>query len=73
MLRYVPRRGRVNQSAINALEQQLIELAYAKNPDELLNIAGARREWQLQIHGVLNPNPGKPSKAASGFKQMIGL
>jgi len=74
LIKYVRRgRGRINSTAIQNLERELIALAKAMNPEQLLNIHGTRPRFSIRINGVLNPAPGKPSRAASEFKRMIGL
>jgi hypothetical protein len=74
LVQYVHRGpGRANSRAIADLERELIALAKAKNPQQLLNIHGARPRFSVRINRVLNPGKGKRSVSATAFKEMIGL
>lgn len=67
------RRGPVNHSAIDGLELELIQHAYARNPDELMN---ERRIEDLPIYsisGVLRTSRGQPSRDAQELKRILGI
>jgi hypothetical protein len=73
LLAHPTRRGPVNHSAIDGLELELIQHAYARNPDELMN---ERRIEDLPIYsvaGVLRSGRGKPSKDARELKRILGF
>lgn len=63
--------GTPNKSHIKELEDYLIQIGVAANPD-LLNIKGTKvEEWG--IAGILRASKGKPSKAARDFKRLMKL
>ena len=65
------KRGVDNKAHIKELEEFLIQAGVAANPD-LLNVKGTKKaEWS--IIGVLRTGRGKPSQAASSFKNMMKL
>jgi hypothetical protein len=65
------KKGAPNISSIKGLEQFLIQVAQAANPD-LLNIKGTKlEEWG--IAGVLRGGKGKPSTASRLFKNLMKL
>ena len=65
------KRGRVNVTVIDDLEDFLIQNAKAKNPD-IVNKKGTK-EASWSIRGVVRGGHGKPSEAARAFRSMMGL
>lgn len=73
LLAHPTRRGPVNHSAIDGLELELIQHAYARNPTELMN---ERRIEDLPIYsvaGVLRSGRGKPSGDARELRRILGI
>lgn len=67
-------RGPNSAAAIKEIEKDLIAMAYAKNPNGLINRHHAnKKESNYSIKGVLNSRPGKPSTLAQSFKKMMGI
>jgi hypothetical protein len=65
------RRGQVKGKEIKQIEDFLIQVASAKNP-ELLNIKGKNKpKWA--IAGVIRGTAGQPSTEAKEFRGMMGL
>lgn len=65
------KRGAPNHAHIKDLEDFLIQMGLAANPD-LLNIKGTQME-EWGIAGVLRGGQGKPAKDAIQFKKMLKL
>ncbi len=65
------RKGKANTSHIGQLEDFLIQVAVAANPD-LLNIQGTKQE-RWSIAGVLRSGQGKASNAATALKRALKL
>jgi len=65
------KRGAPNRAHIKELEDFLIQVALAANPD-LLNIKGTEME-EWGIAGVLRGGQGKPAKDSSEFKKMMKM
>lgn len=65
------KRGAPNHTHIGELEDFLIQIARAANPD-LLNIQGTQME-EWGIAGVLRGGQGKPAKDAGEFKKMLNV
>ena len=64
-------KGKPNVKVIKQAEDYLIQTAVSRNP-ELLNVKGTDLEdWG--IVGVLRGGSGKPSKAATALRKMLGL
>ena len=63
--------GKPNATHIGELEDFLIQVALAANPD-LLNIKGTRQE-EWSITGVLRSGKGKPSAAAKALIRALKL
>jgi len=64
------RKGPVPKASIDEVEEFLIQVGVAANP-ELLNVKGTKKAtWS--IRGVVRTK-GKPSKAASDFKRIMKL
>lgn len=71
-LTYPTRKGPVNHSAIDGLELELINMAYARN-EYLMN---ERRIEDLPLYsvaGVLRSGRGKPSQDARELKRILGI
>lgn len=64
-------KGATNVSAIEEMEEYLIQTAVSRNTD-LLNVKGTKKE-RFAIAGVLRSGVGKPSKAARSLKGCLGL
>jgi len=64
-------KGAPNVSAVEEMEDYLIQTAVTRNP-HLLNVKGTKRE-QFAIAGVLRSGVGKPSKSARSFRQCMGI
>jgi|HubBroStandDraft_1064217.scaffolds.fasta_scaffold158534_2 hypothetical protein len=60
------------EHAIRSLELQLIGLAEARNPDDLMNIVGTNDD-PIIIRGVFGHGKGHPSGDATKFKKMMGI
>ncbi|MFC1946118.1 hypothetical protein ACFLW1_02845 [Chloroflexota bacterium] len=67
----VIRPGPVNNREIGKLEQMLISFAWERNPD-LLN-TNLKDEWTWDIPGVWGTKVGRPTKATSDLKEMLGI
>lgn len=65
------KKGVPNTAHISGLEDFLIQVALAANPD-LLNVKGTKAA-QWGITGLLRSGKGKPSKAACGFRKMMKI
>ena len=65
------KRGAPNLTHIKELEEFLIQVALAANPD-LLNIKGTEME-EWGIAGVLRGGQGKPAKDAKEFKKIMKM
>lgn len=64
-------KGAPNVSAIKAVERFLVQVGVAAN-QELLNVRGTKAEnWG--IAGVIRGGSGKPSRAATAFRDMMML
>jgi hypothetical protein len=61
----------VDKNELASMEKQLIQIAYAKNP-ELKNVHGTRVETWV-IDGLIRSGKGKPSAKAKRFRTMMGL
>jgi hypothetical protein len=71
-LTHPTRRGPVNHSAIDGLELELINMAYARN-EQLMN---ERRIEDLPIYsvaGAIRSGRGKPSEDAVELKRILGI
>lgn len=66
-----PSKGAPNVSAIEEMEEYLIQTAVTQNPG-LLNVRGTKRE-RFAIAGVLRSGVGKPSKAAKSLRGCLGI
>jgi len=61
----------VEKKDLASIEKQLIQIAYAKNPD-LKNVHGTNvANWIIE--GVIRSGQGKPSKKARQFRTMMGM
>jgi hypothetical protein len=64
-------KGILNSKMIVDIEDYLIQIAYAKNPD-LKNVIGiVQKAWGIK--GVLRSGKGKASKPSAQFKQAMGI
>jgi hypothetical protein len=61
----------VDKHDLASMEKQLIQIAYAKNP-ELKNVHGTNPDTWV-IDGVVRSGQGKPSVNARRFRTMMGL
>mgnify|MGYP001560557112 CR=1 FL=1 len=66
------RRGRTNLPAIAALEQEMIQYGYEKNP-RLLNIHHASDPPKWNVQGVLRGGRGRRSEAAKAALKMMAI
>jgi hypothetical protein len=65
------KRGKPGKRYLDALEELLIDVGYSKNPD-ISNIQKTKRPtWGVK--GVLRGGKGKPKKAESYFRKMMGV
>ena len=64
-------RGPVPEKTIHDLEIELIRLAYYRNVNLLNKHHIPKTRWTIK--GVLGAGPGKPSKDAQVFKQMLEI
>ena len=64
-------KGKPNATHIGELEDFLIQVGIAANPD-LLNIKGTKQE-EWGITGLIRSGKGKPGKPARGLKAMLKL
>lgn len=71
LVSYAPTRGALNRRAIADLERYLIATAYAQNRN-LQNRKTAKLP-SFTVPGLTDPAPGKPSKTANAFRQMLGV
>lgn len=68
-----PKSKRVNRTLVKKLEDQLIGMAFSRNPS-LLNKHGTKEEERMpRIRGVLRSGRGQPPKEAIAFRKMIGV
>lgn len=66
------KKGPTNKFVITAAEKVLIETAFLRNPDGLINKQHAKvKKWG--IAGVIRSSKGKRSSASRRFGKMIGL
>lgn len=65
------KKGKVNVKHIGRLEDFLIEVGVAANPD-LMNIKGTKSE-EWGIEGVIRGNKGQPNKSSSDFKKCMKI
>lgn len=71
LVRHPPQRGKTNSKQIGEIESFLIQNASIKNPD-IQNVHGKEApKWSIQ--GVVRGGQGKPSKAATQFRRLIGI
>lgn len=71
LVRHPAQRGKTNAKQIGEIENFLIQNAAVKNP-EIQNLRGkAAPKWS--IRGVIRSGQGKPSKAESDLKRLIGI
>lgn len=70
-VRHPKQKGKTNSKQIGEIENFLIQNAAVKNPD-LQNLHGTEApKWT--IRGVIRSGKGKPKKAESKFKRLLGL
>ncbi len=68
-----PRRGPDNRNTIDSVERFFIEMAYARNPEGLINVQHAK-EADWSVAGVIRSDGrGRPSRSALEFKRMMHL
>jgi hypothetical protein len=67
------RRGPVNHNAIDQLELELIQYAYDRNPDYLMNERRIEDLPRWSIAGALRHGRGKPSADAIALRRILGL
>lgn len=70
-VRHPPQRGKTNAKQIAEIENFLIQNALRRNAD-LQNIRG-RQAPKWAIHGVIRGGQGKPTRAESEFRRLMGL
>jgi hypothetical protein len=70
-VRHPSQRGKTNSKQIGEIETFLIQNASIRNPD-IQNVHGKEApKWSIQ--GVVRRGQGKPSRAASEFKRLLGI
>ena len=71
LIEYVRKKGPLNGRAVLELENQLIGLAYKRNPD-LINSHGTKVGHELVIRGAMNSR-SRASQSAKVLKATLGL
>jgi hypothetical protein len=66
------KRAKNGSKDISFLEDYLLASALRANPD-LMNVKGTKYLQRLQVAGLLNPKPGKPSEAAIQLRRALDL
>lgn len=70
-VRHPSQRGKTNEKQIGEIENFLIQSASIRNPG-VQNVHG-REAPKWRIHGVIRSGQGKPSRAESSFKRLMGI
>jgi hypothetical protein len=70
-VRHPAQRGKTNEKQIGEIENFLIQNASIRNPD-VQNIHG-REAPKWKIHGVIRSGQGKPTRAESTFRRLMGI
>jgi hypothetical protein len=64
-------RGRVNESAIESLEDTLIKMGLERN-ENMTNISGTK-SLEIVVRGVWDTGRGRKSNAATQFSKTMGV